>query len=151
MFVVWEIKSICFRVLDVYFEKWLVGLLPTILSLIGIRQVKQGRFNNVRLKYHIMFEWFLIIGCLLSWHSACNLLAQCGPTTGPRATCGPPQRFQWRAEDSGKHYKFEICWKAGEVTFVSSNCLRWIKCICTRTVNRAFSVYHFCLMNLFYN
>jgi len=25
-------------------------------------------------------------------------LVQCGPPTGPRATCGPPQCFQWPAE-----------------------------------------------------
>jgi len=25
-------------------------------------------------------------------------LCRCGPTTGPGAACGPPQRFQWPAE-----------------------------------------------------
>jgi len=27
-----------------------------------------------------------------------DLLLQCGPTTCPRAACGPPQRFQWPGE-----------------------------------------------------
>jgi len=27
-----------------------------------------------------------------------NDLVQCGPTTGPRDACGPPQRYQWPAE-----------------------------------------------------
>jgi len=70
-------------------------------------------------------------------------LRQCGPTTDPRATCGPPQRFQWPAEAFRKNFKFEICWKACEVTFVSLNCFRRIKCICTRTMNTTFYVYHY--------
>ena len=51
----------------------------------------------------------------------------------------------------GKICKCEIYWKVCEVTFVSLHCLRWIKCLCTRTMNRAFSVYHFCSIYLFYN
>jgi len=47
------------------------------------------------------------------------VLAKCGPTTGPWAACGPPRRFQWPRNHSGKIFKSEICWKACEVTFVS--------------------------------
>jgi len=36
---------------------------------------------------------------------------------------------------SEKIFRFRICWKACEIIFVSMNCLRWIKCICTRTMN----------------
>jgi len=31
------------------------------------------------------------------------ILTQGRPTTGPRATCDPPQRFQWPAEDFRKN------------------------------------------------
>ena len=48
----------------------------------------------------------------------------------------------------GKVFKFEICWKACEVTFVSLNCLRCIKCICTREINKTFFVHHY-WQNLF--
>jgi len=58
---------------------------------------------------------------------------QCDPTTSPRAACGP-----WK--HSGKIIKSNICWKACKVTFVSLNCLHWIKCICTRTMTCTFSV-----------
>ena len=80
-------------------------------------------------------------------------LSPCGPTAGPWAACGQSQRFQWPAEAFRKNFKFEICWKACEDAFVSLNCLRWIKWICTRTMNNTFSVYHycFCLICLFYD
>jgi len=60
---------------------------------------------------------------------------QCDPTAGPRAARGPPQRLQWPAEAFRKIFKFEICWKVREATFVSLNYLRCIKCICTSTIN----------------
>jgi len=45
---------------------------------------------------------------------------------------------------SEKIFRFEICCKACEVIFVSMNCLRWIKCICTRTMDNTSSVYQHC-------
>jgi len=59
--------------------------------------------------------------------------------------------FSGPRKHSGKICKCAIGWKVCEVTFVSLNCLRWIKCICTRTMNRTFSVYHFYLIYSFYN
>jgi len=35
-------------------------------------------------------------------------LAQGWAISGPLATCGPPQRFQWPAEAFGKIFKSEI-------------------------------------------
>jgi len=57
--------------------------------------------------------------------------------------------FSGLRNHSGRICKSEICWKAYKVTFVSLNCLRWIKCICTRTINTTFSVYHFYLFIYF--
>ena len=73
---------------------------------------------------------------------------QCSPTTGPRAVCGPPQRFQWPAEAFRKNLQIWT-WKACVVTFASLNCLRRIKYICTRTINTTFSMYHFVLFIYF--
>jgi len=42
--------------------------------------------------------------------------------------------FSGPRKHSGKIFKSEICWKACGVTFVLLNCLRWIKCHCTRTM-----------------
>ena len=52
---------------------------------------------------------------------------------------------------SGKILKSEICWKACEVTFVSLNWLRSLKCICTRMMNAVYylSIYHFVLFIYF--
>jgi len=33
---------------------------------------------------------------------------QCGPTTGPRAACCPPQRFQWPTEAFRKSSNFKF-------------------------------------------
>jgi len=59
--------------------------------------------------------------------------------------------FSGPQKHSGKICKCAIGWKVCEVAFVTLNCLRWIKFICTRTMNRAFSVFHFYLIYFFYN
>jgi len=51
-------------------------------------------------------------------------------TLGPHVTSH--NVFSDPQKHSGKIFKSEMCWKACEVTFVSRNCFRWIKCICTR-------------------
>jgi len=57
--------------------------------------------------------------------------------------------FSGPRKHSGKVFKSEICWKACEVPFVSLNCLCWMKCICTRTMNNTFSVGNFVLFIYF--
>jgi len=57
--------------------------------------------------------------------------------------------FSGPRKHSGEMLKSEICWKMCEITFLSLNCLRWTKCICTRTMNSTFSVYHFVLFIYF--
>ena len=56
-----------------------------------------------------------------------------------RVFSGPQKHFE-------KNFKVELCWKACEITFVSLNYLRCIKCICTRTINNMF----FCMQILFF-
>jgi len=59
-------------------------------------------------------------------------------------SCDRPQRFQWPAEAfRKKSSNVKFCWKMCDVTFASTICLLWIKCICTRTMNNSFSVYQF--------
>jgi len=43
-------------------------------------------------------------------HKDCTAIAvdQGWANSGPRATCGPPQRFQWPAEAFKKTFKSEI-------------------------------------------
>ena len=74
-------------------------------------------------------------------------LRQCGATAGPRAACAGPRKYSW------KIFKSEICCKACELTFISLNFSRWIKCIRIRTMNNTFSVNHywFCFIYLFYD
>jgi len=57
--------------------------------------------------------------------------------------------FSVLRKHSEKIFKFDICWKACKVTIVSLNCLRWIKRICTRTMNNTFSGHHFALFIYF--
>ena len=87
---------------------------------------------------------FLIFSGIFSKSATSYSLIHRGPTTGAQAVCGPLQRYQWRAEAFMKNFKSEICWKACEVTSVLLNSSLWIKCICTRTMNKTFSVYHYC-------
>jgi len=74
---------------------------------------------------------------------------ECVLTTGPRAVCGPPQRFQWPAEAFRKNLLIWICWKACEVTFVSAELLALDKVHFHK--NSTFSVYHFTLIIYFSN
>jgi len=60
--------------------------------------------------------------------------------------------FSGPRKHSGKIVKSEIRRKACEVTFVLMNFLRWMQCICTRTMKTTFSAYHFVLfIYLFYD
>jgi len=63
------------------------------------------------------------------WNEENLCRAQRGPTTGRRAACDPPRRFQWPAEAFRKNLQIWNCWKAYEVTFVSAKGLWQIKCI----------------------
>jgi len=71
------------------------------------------------------------------------------PTTGPRSAYGRHSAFSGLRKHSGKIVKAEICWNTCELPLVSLNCLHWIQCICTRTRNNTFSVYHFILFIYF--
>jgi len=70
-------------------------------------------------------------------------------SSGARAACGRYSVFSGPRKHSGEIFKSEIGWKACKVTFVSLDCLRWIKWIYTRTMNTIFSVYHFDLLIFF--
>ena len=48
--------------------------------------------------------------------------------------------FSGPRKHSGEIIKSEICRKACEATFVPLNCMRWIKCVCTRTMITTFFV-----------
>jgi len=74
---------------------------------------------------------------------------ECVLTTGPRAACGPPQRFQWHAEAFRKNLLIWICWKACGVTFVSAELLALDKVQFHK--NNTFSVYHFALIIIYFS
>ena len=78
-------------------------------------------------------------------------LSQCGPVQlqSRRSHVARHSVVTGSRNHSKKNFKFEICWKPYEVTFVSLNCLRGIKSVCTRTMNSTFSVYHYCSFYLF--
>ena len=92
---------------------------------------------------------FLMFNGILSRSATTYSLFQCGPTTGTRAACGRHSVIGGPRQHSEKIFKPEICWKAREVTFVSLNCLRWIKWVCTRTMN-TISVHHHCICFIYF-
>jgi len=103
------------------------------------------------------FPWKLTINTWKVLANACfvvikaYLLNQCGPTTGPQAACGRHSDFSGPRKHSGKIFQSEICWKTCKITFLSLNCLRWIICIRTRSMNTTFSNVLFCFICLFYD
>ena len=88
--------------------------------------------------------------CLQKYANADDLV-WCDPTAGPRGACGPPQRCQWPAEAFRKSLQIWNLLKSVWGYPCQTELLRWITCICTRTMNKGFSVYHLCLINLYCN
>jgi len=86
----------------------------------------------------------IIQHCLKQWSATFlfNCLQQGWAISGPRAPCGPPQRFQWPAEAFKK--KFQIS--------NLLNCVRLYldKVYLHKNNNETFSVYHYCFSYLFY-
>jgi len=72
-------------------------------------------------------EYKYIFRCCIEYISIVQLQAR-GPHVALHSVFSGPRKH------SGNIFKSEICWKACEVTFVLRNWLRWIKCICTRTI-----------------
>ena len=73
----------------------LIGLLATVHA-ISILHTKNSKITlNLATKNGL---WWRHRSKNNNWGLCSNDPQQCGPTTGPRAACGPPQRFQWLAE-----------------------------------------------------
>jgi len=58
-------------------------------------------------------------------------LAARGPHVACQSIFSGPQKH---LKHSRKLFKPDIFWKMYMVTFVSLNCMCWIKCICNRTI-----------------
>ena len=63
-----------------------------------------------------------------------SVCSNCGPHVAHHSVFSDPRKH------SGKIFKCEICRQAYEVTFASLNCLRWIRCICTKNDSYLFCV-----------
>ena len=108
------------------------------------------------ISWHISCH-FLMFSGILSRSATSYSLFQCGPTTGQRTVYGPTQQYHWAADAFRKNIQiwnmlkcvWGLCQKHDE-TFASLNCLRWVKCICTRTMNNTFSLYHYCFCLFIY-